>query len=271
MVTDFIYDDVRLSDLGYALVSFDGAKDQEITTDSQFTFNHISTQRGKKQSYITATYDDPLEMEFYIAKNLCTEEGTKVTLSAYNISVVDMAKLKRWLVRPTPHKLKLEDVDYYGMYWNGSFNVEEYVYGDGRVGAHLTFECDSPFGYFEEVEMKGDIISSTKYKYRCASDEIGYIYPNLTITLKASGDLRITNAHDGRTTIIKNCNVGEVITITENLQVSSSLSTHDVLNDFNFVFYRINNEFMNIDNTLESNLAISFIMKYTPIAKAVAI
>ena len=271
MVTDFKYDDIKLSDLGYAIVSFDGVKDGEVDTDSQYSYNHISLYRGKRQPYITSVYESPLEMEFYIAKNLCLNDSGHFDKSVYNISLRDMAFLKRWLVRPMPHKLSLEDEEYHGIYWNGSFNVEEYVFSGGRIGAKLTFECDAPFGYYEDVEIVGTLLADESFKYECPSDEIGWIYPNLTITLCEDGDLQITNAFDGRVMEIKNCVDGEVITVNKDLQIATSEQNHKIMDDFNYVYYRVNNDFINTTNTFESNLSVEFKLTYTPYAKVVAV
>lgn len=93
MVTDFEYDGVLLSEVGYALVAFDGVKDGERDTDSQITFNHMSMMRGKYQPFSSYIYDDVLKMEFYIGKDMC-RYGTSVKPTDYNISVSEMAFLK---------------------------------------------------------------------------------------------------------------------------------------------------------------------------------
>lgn len=271
MVTDFEYDGVLLSEVGYALVSFDGIKDGEINTDSQISFNHTSMMHGKYQPFSSYAYEDVLKMEFYIGKNICLFETAQEKFD-YNISVSDMAFLKRWLSRTTPHILRvIGDDSYNGIFWRGSFVVEEYTLGDNRIGAHLTFECDAPFGYMESVVFRGDLESNGVFEYNCTSDEIGYIYPDLTILLKGSGDLTIKNTHDNRETIIKNCENNEIITITKNMQISSSIESHKIMNDFNFVFYRVCNSFNNVKNTLISNLPIEFVIKYNPYAKVVIV
>ena len=271
MVTDFIYDDIKLSDVGYSIVFFDKHNDGEIDTDSKFSFNHISMMRGKLQSFITATYEDPLNMEFYIAKSLCIDGVVQTDYKWYDISVADMAYLKRWLVRPTPCKLTIQSDEYEGIFWNGSFNLEEYVFGDGRVGAHLTFECDAPFGYYDTVTINGSLEAEDMAVFNCTSDEIGWLYPDITITIKEDGDLELANSSDDRITVIKNCRENEVITITKNLQISSSFESHKIANDFNYVFYRINNKFGYTTNTIESNLKIDYAISYNPVAKAVAV
>lgn len=270
MVTDFIYDGLRLSDLGYMIVSFEGSKSGEVDTDSQISYNHAPMMSGKRQPYITSIYEDPLKMEIQIGKNLCVDGKESTSKSAYTITLDDMAFLKRWLVRPHPHKLNITGDEYNGIYWMGSFNVSEYVFGDGRVGATLEFECDAPFGYKEDVVFSGDLDTNGTFEYNCTSDEIGWIYPNLTITVKEDGDLNIKNT-DNREIIIKNCKANEVITIDKNLQISSTFETHKIADDFNYTYYRINNSFNSTANSLTSNLAISYEIRYSPIAKAVIV
>lgn len=271
MVTDFEYDGTLLSDFGYAIVNFDSVKDGEVNTDSQITFNHATMMRGKYQPFSSYIYEDVLKMELYIGKDMCRINTANERFD-YNISVSEMSFLKRWLSRPTPHVLRaIGDDEYTGIFWRGSFIVEEYTLGDGRIGAHLTFECDAPFGYMNDVVIRGDIESNEEFKYNCTSDEIGYIYPKLTILLKGDGDLKFSNSHDGRETIIKNCVSNEIITISKDLQISSSVSSHKIMNDFNFVFYRVSSAFGNVENSITSNLPIEFIIEYNPYVKAVMI
>ena len=271
MVTDFEYDGVLLSEVGYAIVAFDGVKGGAVDTDSQITFNHMPTMQGKRHPFSSYIYDDVLKMELYIGKDMCRFDTAKEKYD-YDISVSEMSFLKRWLSRPTPHILRaIGDDSYTGVFWRGSFIVEEYVLGDGRIGAHLTFECDAPFGYMDSVVVRGSIDPNDEFEYNCTSDEVGYIYPKLTILLKEDGDLKLSNSHDGRETIIKNCVSGEAITIDKNLQVFSSISSHKIMNDFNFVFYRVCNTFRNVKNSIKSNLSIEFIIEYNPYAKVVMI
>ena len=271
MVTDFIYDGLRLSNLGYDVVSFGKLKNEEIDTDSQFSYNHLSMMRGKRQPFINSVYEDPLKMEFYIAKSLCVDGEVQTESEWYNISVSDMAYLKRWLVRPTPHKLTIPNDEYNGIFWNGTFTLEEYVLGDKRIGAKLTFECDADFGYYDTATITGTLEANGSRTFNCTSDEIGWLYPDMTITLKEDGDLQITNSSDSRVMSIKNCEQDEVITITKNMQISSSLQSHNIANDFNYRFYRINNSFRNVANSISSNLAINYTISYNPIAKAVIV
>lgn len=270
MVTDFEFDGIDLSALGYAIVSFDGTRSGEVETDSQLSFNHTSSLNGKRQRFTKSIYDDPLQMEFYIAKNMCLFNNS-MTEEDYVISLSEMAFLKRWLNSPTPKKLKVNDEEYNGVYWQGSFNVEEYIVGGKRVGAKLKFECDAPFGYMESTLHNDSLTANGSYSYNCTSDEVGWIYPTLTIIVRQAGNLEIRNASDNRVTRVNNCAVSEMITFDENLQITTNMPEHNVADDFNYVFYRVNNSFKSVENTIQSNLPIEFAISYTPYAKVVAI
>lgn len=271
MVTDFIYDGKRLSAFGCTIVLFEDEKKGEIETDSKYSFNHISLMRGKRQPFITSVYEDPLKMEIYIAKDACVIEGDLKT-SDLIISPTEMTRIKRWLVRPTAHKLSVIGGGCDNVYWMGSFELEEYIFGDGRIGAHLTFECDAPFGYYQDVTFTGDIEANGSFVFNCSSDEIGWLYPNtFEITVNQDGDLEITNQYDDRVTKINNCTTGEIIRFDKILQVSSSVVEHKIANDFNYTFYRINNSLDSVENSIETNLSISFTMTYSPIAKVVIV
>ena len=112
MVTDFEFDGIELSALGYAIVSFDGVKSGEVDSDSQLSYSHISAFNGKQLRFGQSTYEDPLKMEFYIAKNVCLFNN-QLTAENYSISVSEMSFLKRWLNTPVAKKLKVNDTDNY--------------------------------------------------------------------------------------------------------------------------------------------------------------
>lgn len=266
MITDFVFDSTRLSTLGYTVVRFDGSQDGTIDTDSDISFNHISLMNGKRQPFINSVYESPLVFEFYISKDYCDPS------TSLNISVREMADLKRWLIRPTVCNLTIPNAEYSGIYWKGSFNVEEYVFGDKRIGAHLTFECNAPYGYYDPVYMEGTLAANEVLTFNDISDEIGYICPYVHIKMLAAGDLRITDKN-GRVTEMKDCTTNELINFTRYLTVHRSNPTkNDKIGDyFNFIFYRISNTYNDRVNTFSCNLPVEYQIVYRPIAKVVPV
>lgn len=204
-------------------------------------------------------------MNFGIMRDPCfTDE--------FEINEYEMESLKRWLNRPTPHKLQINGTGFHNIYWEGSFNVSEEIHEGKRVGANLTFTCNAPYGYknFYDVtwESGGQPLTVTDI-----SDEIGYIYPTLKIKCKAGGEFVLSD-QAGNTTRIKNCVSGETITILPNLQITTDNDTHrkTIYDDFNYVFPKVENSFRSRKNVYQtSGIGCSIVFSYKPIAKAVAL
>lgn len=267
----FTYNGISLKDKDYIVFDVDdrsslGAID---SADSQLNFNHASFINGKFQPFTATTYDDQLTMELSIMKNPCTadlvEDG-----DGYVISETEMRELKRWLNSPTPQKLTVQDDDYAGIYWLGSFNCEDITMAGDKVGLKLTFTCANPFGFQDDVTVTGDVEENGTITIDDKSDELGYIYPRIVLTLKAAGNLKLTNSFDGRMTEIDNCVNGETITITPTLQISTDKVAHNkIADDFNYRFLRISNNYNNKTNIITVSLPCSYTISYKPIAKAV--
>ena len=98
------------------------------------------------------------------------------------------------------------------------------------------------------------------------SDDEDYVYPNISITCKQAGDLTIHNAREDRTTFIKNCTANEIITMNYPI-ITTSLSSHKIQDDFNFVFPRIAGDFVTKENKLTFSLPCSVQLRYSPAVK----
>ena len=98
------------------------------------------------------------------------------------------------------------------------------------------------------------------------SYEEGYIYPKMEIAVKGNGNLIIHNAIENRETYIANCVSGEVITMDYPV-IKSSVSSHNIQNDFNWIFFRVANTYENSRNDLTISLPCSIKIKYSPIVK----
>lgn len=99
-----------------------------------------------------------------------------------------------------------------------------------------------------------------------ASYEEGYIYPYTEITIVEDGDLNIYNAIENRNTYIANCVAGEVITMDYPV-IKSSVSSHNIQNDFNWNFFRIANTYGNSRNDLTISIPCVMKVRYSPIVK----
>lgn len=267
----FTYNGISLKDKDYIIFDLDNRSSLgEIeNADSQLTFNHASFMSGKFQPFTATTYADQLVMNFSIMKNPCTAELVK-DRDGYEISETEMREMKRWLNSPTPQKLTVQDDDYAGLYWLGSFNCQDITSAGEKIGIKLTFTCANPFGFQDDVTVSGDVAENGTITINDKSDELGYVYPSITLTTKAAGKLTLTNSFDNRETVIDNCISGETITITPTLQISSDKTEHaKIADDFNFRFLRICNDYTTNVNTITVSLPCTYKISYKPIAKAV--
>ena len=130
---------------------------------------------------------------------------------------------------------------------------------------------ENPFGTQDFKIFTKDLSANEQFSIIDESDNIGYIYPDIQIKCKSDGDLELHNSIEDRTTIIKNCKSGEIISIDKNLNISTSLSSHKIYNDFNFIFFRIANSFNNNQNIISVNISCEITIKYYPIVKGVGL
>lgn len=259
---DFIFRGETLSSHGYMICEFDNRSSAStVTTDSQKEFASIPMFNGKYHPILYHTYGSSLIMEM----DICKLEDSDSQL----ITPEESALIKRWLNSSNSHELRLCDENYSNYFWNGTFNVEEVHYALGCIGFHLTFTSTAPFGYKDKVELSGSVVKNGTIIIDDISDEEGYIYPDITITLKSSGDLRITNDFDRRETVVRRCVSGETLTFTHLLQILSSNGSHELGDDFNYKFIRINNKYDKTVNRLTFSLPCTYSISYNPIAKVV--
>ena len=263
--SDFEYDGIALSDKGLAIVSFDGAQDDDIETDSQRTFNSISLFGGRYQPFVTSVFEDRLEVEFSIAKNFCGD-----TANNPYFSIQDIEDIQYWLNRPTSHKFKiLDEVEYADVYWEGSFNLQWIKMGEDTIGFNATFISNRPYAIGEEVLYEKELGGNEELILPDFSFDEGSIVPTVIIELKQDGNLEFTNTFNDVDIItrIEGCINGEIITFDKLMQVSSSIESHDIYNDFNWVFPKIYNVYGNTINKYKSNLNCDCKITYNPVRK----
>ena len=259
---DFSFRGETLSSHGFMLCDFSGASSGgAITTDSQRSFTQMSMFGGKQLPILYYRYDTGLVIQLSICKN--TDD------SDMRIAASDAQKLKRWLESPNPEIFRLLDSEYLDVYWEGTFNVEEYRIASELYGFNITFTATAPWGYKENVITSGNVAANGAVTINDSSDEEGYIYPDIRLKILEAGDLTITNSFDARETLITDCELNEVIHINHFLQLYTDSITHDLYNSFNYRFLRIHNSYDENENVLTFSLPCEYEITYKPIAKAV--
>ena len=257
---DFEYDNRNLSSYGFIICNFDSKGMNTVSNGSTITFNTISTFGGSKHNLTSTEYEDCLETTIQICKNYCSSDIKE-------ISSTELRELTKWLSRKKFLKFKILDEDYIDLYFEASFNISRIEF-DGKVyGLELEVITNAPFAYKEpKMITVRNIEYGGKHSINDISCEEGYIYPLTEITIKENGDLNIYNSIENRNTYIANCVAGEIITMDYPV-IQSSVSSHNIQNDFNWNFFRVANTINNSRNDLTISLPCTVKIKYSPIVK----
>ena len=258
---DFKFNDRTLSSFGCIIVNFDGGKSLEVVDGAEITFNMISSLNGSMHHLVSSQYESCLETTIQIAKYSCSTGIQELTATEYRT-------LTRWLHRKGFYKLKFLDEEHIDLYYEASIVSIGRIELNGKLyGLELNIVTNSPHAFKEpKTIMITNTETNGKYSINDTSHEEGYIYPHMEIKVAESGDLNIYNAIENRESIIKNCVAGEVITMDYPI-ISSSDSSHNIQNDFNWNFFRVANTYDNSRNDLTISLPCSIKIKYSPIVK----
>lgn len=255
---DFNYDGINLSDLGYMVCSFNGGF-ETVSNGSVVTFETIPTFNGSKFHAVSSKYEEPQKFTIQICK--IPEEAESVYLSAEEV-----LELSTWLCRKSFKTLVVESNESLHLYFEGSFNVSK-LENYGKVcGLELTFQSNSPFAKMSKQRKVLDFTSQTKNRFINLSTEEGHIYPRMTIKIQQDGDFSLTSGNEGRTMYIRNCRMGEIITVDFPI-IKSSIQSHNIQNDFNWTFYRIVRTFRQKVNEVSCNLKCIIELEYMPYVK----
>ena len=258
---DFSYGNKNLSDFGFILCNFGGSKGFETVSDGcQITFNTVPVLGGTKNRLVSTEYEECLEDVWQICKYSCKGDIQEITETEHR-------QITKWLNKKSFLKLKILDESHIDLYYEAAFNVSK-IEIDGKLfGFELEVRTNAPFAYQDvrTINIK-NLEANGKHSINDTSHEEGYIYPKTEIVVNADGNLNIHNAIEGRDTYIANVSAGEVITMDYPV-ITSSLSSHNIQNDFNWCFFRVANTYENSRNDLTISLPCSIKAEYSPIVK----
>lgn len=260
---DFEYAGRKLSSYGMILCKFGSDGGVETLSDgSEITFNTIPVLGGTKHRLVSTTYDSCLETTLQICKYSCAGDIREITATEHR-------EITKWLNRKNFLKFKFLDENNIDLYHEAIINISKIEIDGKLMGLELNVFTNRPFALHEPRTI---VINNTKsngtYSLNDTSYEEGYIYPFMEITVHQSGDLKIHNAIEDRSTFIGKCVAGEIITMDYPvIQSSLSSSEHDLNNNFNWNFFRIANTYENSRNDLTISLPCTIKIKYSPIVK----
>lgn len=242
------------------LCRFDSGGLDTISDGSEITFNSISVHNGAKSELVSTVYENNLQTTLQICKHSCTGGIQEITATEHR-------ELTRWLSRKRFLKFKILDEDNIDLYHEAIINVSK-IELDGKIyGLELAVQTNRPFALKEPRTI---IIKNTeengKHSINDTSYEEGFIYPHTEITIAEDGDFKIYNAIEDRWTNILNVVADEVIILDYPI-IQSSVSSHNIQNDFNWNFFRIANTYENSRNDLTISLPCTIKIEYSPIVK----
>jgi hypothetical protein len=257
---DFEFDNKSLSDFGFMICNFGEKGLDTVSNGAKVSFNTVSVLNGSKHELVSTQYEDCLETTIQICKYYCNSDIEEINSAEFR-------ELTKWLNRKKFLKFKILDEDHIDLYYEVKIGINR-IEIEGRLfGLELEIMTNRPFALKEQrtINIK-NIIQNGKYSLNDISHEEGYIYPYTEITINESGNLKIHNAIENRDTYIANCVAGEVITMDYPV-IQSSISSHNIQNDFNWNFFRIANTYENSRNDLTISIPCTIKVKYSPIIK----
>lgn len=268
-LTDFTYCGKKLSDFSCVIGGItvnDGLDVVDI--GNKLNMNPINLPFLKKQKSVYPTYDDMLESTISIIKNTCNGDSPIFTHA-------EAKEIMRWLNQPAYREFipEYSSVDWMvNSHYYVTFNVQPLVNGSDVYGFSLEMKSNAPFGYYDRVVINND---APTLSVEDVSDEQGYQYPIVELTVLTAGTVVLQNDMDSRYTLVDNCVVGEVLTFDGEKGVITSSEDHNGLySDFNYFYPRILNNMSEagIDNRINNyktraNAANITRFEYSPICK----
>ena len=261
-ITDFSYgeNNKKLSDFGFIVCRFDSGGLDTVSNGAVVEFNTVSVQNGIKQELVSSSYGDCLEATIQVCRNPCANGDIEIDQTTFR-------ELTRWLCRRKFLRFKPISNEYLDLYHEATISVSRVEIDSKLVGLELEIRTNRPFALKEpRIINITNTETNGKHSINDASHEEGYIYPKTEIVVNQDGNLNIYNAIEDRNTFIANCKKNEIITMDYPV-ITSSLSSHNIQNDFNWNFFRVANTYENSRNDLTISLPCSIKIEYSPIVK----
>lgn len=264
IAVDFLYDNRLLSSFENMMICcFNNSSLETVDIGQKLNFNTKKVYGKDKLNALGAYYEEGLSLTFQIGKIPCNDKPV-------SLSVDEQSEITRWLNRKDGfHKFKIVQDGYENLYAEASFNLKKIeIYGE-VYGFELTMTTLHPYLLQEPIQYTYEFHNENNtFQIYDQSDELGYIYADITIECLSSGTLTIHNKFEDRTMEIKNCKSGEIIKIDgENQIISTSDSSHQIQNDFNFSFFRIANTYYDKTNIITVSKPCKLTITYSPVKK----
>ena len=212
-LTDFVFDGVKLSTLGFLVGAAVTSNSDSSSAGSRLNLTTVLNRGNYINQIVTTEYSEPITVTFDIIKYACNDAAKN------EISDLELSSLMRWLNRTEYCKFKPkynDNFSFYQVYYMGTFTeINTINMGGIIVGLTVTFVASTPYGYAEYDSNEFTVSSANgSFVYYDMSDELGEHYPEkMTIMITQAGDFTIKNEVNSRITRINNCVANEIITL----------------------------------------------------------
>lgn len=244
--TDFVFNGERLSDHNLMICNFDGSEPTQNGGD--VTFITVKPPYSDKYTYYTYSYETPISLTFSICKNPCKSRADEDLYFDQD----DQSYLKRWLQRTDGYFwLAFDQEGFEDVMFHAKFNLQPHFICGRVAGYDVTVDTDAPYGYSQLQFKTFSLSTGETFSVEDYSDKTGAIYPKIIITPKANGTVSIESGCNKykETTIISNAMKDIKITLDKENDFIDGLTN---LNNFNFVYPIIANEYNDITSTFKN-------------------
>lgn len=232
----FIFDGKDCKDkFGIIRCKFDS--DDNTISGGDIETSTYSSRNTNEWKIISNRYSSPLSFSI----SFCKCDGSF-------FDFYEMKNISRWLVREDGYRLM--------QFYDGTHISSEICYeckatkniiwkmvGENCVGGTVNFICKHPYARTSDIIQTFTVNTQNSYTFVCNSDAT-YVNPfEITILVKNNCTVGFTitsSIHEANATQIRNCVAGETIKIDcVNKIITTDKATHDIANDFNYVFQKI--------------------------------
>lgn len=257
MYCQFTFGENSSDEFGVIAVDFEDGNNNRYHSGQSTDLVTDRAANALEDEIISQNYKDPMEFTLSVINS----DGSIITQEQER-------SLCKWLCQRGVYNWLFINDERYSDVWircNIS-NPQTWTVGD-VVGMQFTVRASSSIAFSDEIE---EIIQITEpnqtISIYVSNDEESEIIPEMEIQMLASGTLTIRNSNDNEDyfTEIKNVETMEIIK-TSNDDISSNLSSHDIINDYNLKVPKLYDEY----NYLTFNLPCTITLKYRSYRKVV--
>lgn len=259
---DFLFNGVSAHSQGFGLCTWDEGGNADVTNaGSTIELTTAKPVRSDKWYSYGQEYSKPLTFKIHLIK-----------IDYSDISAREKAMIARWLLRNDGYKkFQFGSDGYFDIVYNATGIDMKEINVIGTVGLEVEFVCESPFGHSPTQTKQYKVNGQNQvYNFANGSDEIGYLYPRMIITVDADCDISIVNQFDAnRETKITKCKAGEIIRLNNELKIikSSIPLLHEIQDCFNYQWLRFYRNDFDGNNTLIMSGNFTIKMEYEYVRK----